>query len=75
MVGDFKVSGNDIREVLALRSACFEISYDGETAVITTRGFGHGVGMSQYGANAMASEGKNWREILEHYYPNCKIEK
>nr|MDE5558913.1 stage II sporulation protein D [Ruminococcus sp.] len=70
MVGDFKVSGNDIREVLALRSACFEISYDGETVVITTRGFGHGVGMSQYGANAMANEGKNWREILEHYYPN-----
>lgn len=74
-VGDFKVSGNDIREVLGLRSACFNVSYDGETVVITTRGFGHGVGMSQYGANAMASEGKSWREILEHYYPNCSIEK
>ncbi len=75
MAGDFKVSGNDIREALGLRSACFEINYDGETAVITTKGFGHGVGMSQYGANSMAAEGKTWREILEHYYPDCKIEK
>ncbi|MDE6425973.1 MAG: stage II sporulation protein D [Ruminococcus sp.] len=75
MAGDFKVSGNDIREALGLRSACFEINYDGETAVITTKGFGHGVGMSQHGANAMASEGKTWREILSHYYPECKIEK
>lgn len=75
MVGDFKVSGNDIREVLGLRSACFEVSYDGDTVIITTRGFGHGVGMSQYGANAMASDGKSWREILEHYYPECTIEK
>ncbi|MDE6781491.1 MAG: stage II sporulation protein D [Ruminococcus sp.] len=74
-VGDFKVSGNDIREVLGLRSACFDVSYDGDTVIITTRGFGHGVGMSQYGANAMASEGKSWREILEHYYPDCSIEK
>lgn len=75
MVGDFKVSGNDIREALGLRSACFDVSYDGETVVIQTKGFGHGVGMSQYGANAMATDGKNWREILEHYFPECQIEK
>jgi len=75
MVGDFKVSGNDVREALGLRSACFEVSYESETVVIKTKGFGHGVGMSQYGANAMASDGKSWREILEHYYPECQIEK
>lgn len=75
MVGDMKVSGNDIREALALRSACFEISFENETLTVTTRGFGHGVGMSQYGANAMANEGKTWREILLHYYPDCEIEK
>lgn len=74
MVGDFQVSGNDIREALELRSACFELSYDAENLTITTKGFGHGVGMSQYGANAMASDGKSWREIIEHYYPNCKID-
>ncbi|MDE5584411.1 MAG: stage II sporulation protein D [Ruminococcus sp.] len=75
MAGDMKVSGNDIREALALRSACFEIKYENDTISITTKGFGHGVGMSQYGANAMANEGKSWREILLHYYPNCQIEK
>lgn len=72
--GDFKVSGNDIREALGLRSACFELKYDSENLTITTKGFGHGVGMSQYGANAMASNGKSWREIIEHYYPNCVID-
>lgn len=73
--GDRTVTGNNIRTALSLRSACFEIRYEGEEAVITTRGYGHGVGMSQYGANSMASEGKTWREILEHYYPGCNISK
>jgi len=71
--GDMTVSGGDIREALGLRSASFEVSIFGDEADITTRGFGHGVGMSQYGANAMAAEGKSWREILSHYYPNCVI--
>ncbi|SEK46656.1 stage II sporulation protein D [Ruminococcus sp. YRD2003] len=72
--GDRTVTGNDIRTALGLRSADFDVTYDDEQAVITTRGFGHGVGMSQYGANAMASAGSTWREILAHYYPNCTIE-
>lgn len=71
--GDMTVSGGDIRDALCLRSASFEVSFFGDEAEITTKGFGHGVGMSQYGANAMAAEGKNWREILNHYYPNCII--
>ena len=72
-VGDRSVSGNDLRTVLGLRSACFDVSADGGEVVFTTRGYGHGVGMSQYGANSMAAEGKTWREILEHYYTGCKI--
>lgn len=72
-VGDKTVSGNDIRTALALRSACFTVQYEGDEAVFTTKGYGHGVGMSQYGANAMAAEGKTWREILEHYYQGCTI--
>lgn len=72
-VGNLTVSGNAIRLALALRSSCFEVRYEDDEAVITTRGYGHGVGMSQYGANSMAAEGKTWREILEHYYPNCTI--
>lgn len=72
-VGDKTVSGSDIRTALALRSACFTVTYEGDETVFSTKGYGHGVGMSQYGANAMAGEGKSWQEILEHYYPGCTI--
>ena len=74
-VGDTAVSGSDIREALSLRSACFEVRFEGDEAVFTTKGYGHGVGMSQYGANFMAQSGKSWTEILEHYYPGCTVEK
>lgn len=73
LVGDVRVSGSDIREAFALRSADFTVKWTDEEAVFTTKGYGHGVGMSQYGANYMAQNGKNWREILEHYYPNAEI--
>ena len=72
-VGNMSVTGGEVRTALALRSACFEVKYEGEEAVITTKGFGHGVGMSQYGANSMAAEGRSWREILEHYYTGCSV--
>ncbi len=74
-VGETSVSGADIREALSLRSACFEVKFEGDEAVFTTKGYGHGVGMSQYGANFMAQSGKNWQEILEHYYPGCQVKK
>ena len=73
--GDRTVTGNEIRTALGLRSADFDVSFDGDEAVFTTRGDGHGVGMSQYGANSMAAAGSTWREILAHYYPDCSIEK
>ncbi|WP_051411477.1 stage II sporulation protein D [Ruminococcus flavefaciens] len=72
-VGGKSATGNDIRLALGLRSASFDVRIDGDTAVITTKGYGHGVGMSQYGANAMAEEGKRWRDIIAHYYPDCTI--
>lgn len=72
-VGDKNVTGAEIRTALSLRSSCFEIKYEGEEIIITTKGYGHGVGMSQYGANAMAQEGKTWQEILQHYYPGCEV--
>lgn len=71
--GDMTVSGSDIRQALGLRSAAFEVRYEREEAVITTKGYGHGVGMSQYGADAMAAQGSSWQEILAHYYPNCTL--
>lgn len=73
VLGDMTVTGNEIRTALGLRSADFQVRIEGNDAVITTKGFGHGVGMSQYGANAMAKEGKTWQEILAHYYPGSEI--
>lgn len=74
-VGNLQVTGGDIREALGLRSADFEVSADGDTVIFTTHGYGHGVGMSQYGANTMANDGSTWREILEHYYVDVAITK
>ncbi len=71
-VGDKTLSGQEVRAALSLRSAAFEISYEKKFKV-TTKGYGHAVGMSQYGANAMAAEGKDYKEILEHYYPGTEI--
>lgn len=71
--GGKTISGNDLREALSLRSACFEITCGDNSVMFTTKGYGHGVGMSQYGANSMAQEGSTWREILEHYYSGCEI--
>lgn len=66
-------SGTQLREALGLRSACFTVTYDDELFLITTKGYGHDVGMSQYGANAMASQGSTYGEILAHYYPNAEL--
>ncbi len=71
--GNLTVTGQEIRAALSLRSASFDIEYD-DGFKITTRGYGHCVGMSQYGANAMAKDGKTYEEILEHYYPNTNLE-
>ena len=74
-VGNMTATGAEIRNALALRSPCFEVRYEGSETIITTKGYGHCVGMSQYGANAMAASGKTWKQILNHYYTGCKIEK
>ncbi len=68
-------NGRDFASKLSLRSNCFTISQNEQNITITTKGFGHGVGMSQYGANGMAKEGYDYKKILEHYYSNTKIEK
>ncbi|WHY77432.1 stage II sporulation protein D [Neobacillus sp. WH10] len=67
------LSGKDIREKLDLKSSDFAWERKGENIVITTKGFGHGVGMSQYGANGMAEEGSNYKEIVKHYYKGVEI--
>ena len=62
-----EITATDFRSASKLESACFEIEYDGEF-VVTCKGYGHGVGMSQYGADYMARQGFSYREILSHYY-------
>src|SRR5690606_19163301 len=68
-------SGLDIRQFLSLRSTDFTIIKEDNKYIITTKGYGHGVGMSQYGANGMAKEGYTYNEILNYYYNNIKITK
>ena len=61
------------KDGLGLSSALFSISFDGANIVFTSSGSGHGVGMSQYGANGMAKEGNTYREILQHYYAGTAV--
>ncbi|WP_240376144.1 stage II sporulation protein D [Bacillus piscicola] len=65
--------GREVRETLELDSSDFQIGRDGNNLVFRTKGWGHGVGMSQYGAEGMAKEGKNYKEILHHYYKGVDI--
>ena len=66
-------TGTELRSLLSLRSTAFEIIPEGETLRITTRGHGHRVGLSQYGANALAEQGSTWQQILQHYYPGTNL--
>lgn len=66
-------SGVEFRKLLNLRSADFNIENNGANVVISTNGYGHGVGMSQYGANGMANNGSSYRDILLHYYTGVSI--
>ncbi|MGI5958285.1 MAG: stage II sporulation protein D [Massiliimalia sp.] len=62
-------NGQIIRSIFSLRSADFTVVYENEEFQFTTRGYGHGVGMSQYGANYLALQGQTYDQILAHYYP------
>lgn len=67
-IGAIQYSGTALRSALGLRSTAFSVEVRNDEIIFTTRGFGHRVGMSQYGADAMAVSGRSWEEILEHYY-------
>lgn len=71
------ISGEDLRTAFDLRSSNFSVSYNEENDeyIFTVKGYGHGVGMSQYGAEKMAESGCSWQDILSHYYPNTYLEK
>ncbi len=74
VIGGKSISGGNIRKALSLRSANFDIAVEGEKFTFTVRGYGHGIGMSQFGAHYLAMQGKTYKQILLHYYPGCKVE-
>jgi stage II sporulation protein D len=72
-IGDKIFSGVELRTMFGLRSADFDIKIEENNAIFVTRGYGHGVGMSQYGANGMAKDGYSYTDILAHYYPGTQL--
>ncbi|MGE5543505.1 MAG: stage II sporulation protein D [Bacillota bacterium] len=71
--GNTVMNGQQVREALKLPSAKFTIAVDDETVAVTTMGNGHGVGLCQYGANGLAKQGKNYRQILHYYYKGITL--
>ena len=74
-INDRSFVGRDVRFKLGIRSTDFNIVQENDLVYIYTNGFGHGVGMSQYGANGMAFKGYKYKEILTYYYQNIAIKK
>lgn len=72
-IGNKELSGVEVRTILGLRSANFQVSIDGDNISFKVVGYGHGVGMSQTGADSMAKEGKNYEEIIKHFYTGVEI--
>ena len=67
------LSGTKLRSILKLPSTSFDISIENNNVIFDCKGMGHGVGMSQCGANELANQGKNHEEILKHYYSGISI--
>ena len=72
-INDNKYKGTKIRSLFSLRSTDFTINNKDNKVIIHTKGYGHGVGMSQYGANGMAQKGYNYTDIINHYYTGVKM--
>lgn len=72
-LGNKQFTGREVRELLELHSSDFTWERNGDSIVIDTRGWGHGVGMSQYGADGMAKEGKTYQDIVRYYYQGVEI--
>ena len=74
-VNNTEFKGREFQSKLSLRSNDFQIIQNSDKVIIKTKGFGHGVGMSQYGANALAKQNKTYQEILKYYYQGTEIQK
>lgn len=74
-INGIEFTGKEVYDKLGLKSMDFSLRQDGKNIIIDTVGYGHGVGMSQYGAEGMALEGYSYRDILSHYYVGTSIKK
>ena len=74
VIGGARFAGTELRSLFSLRSTAFTLALEDGVFVFTVTGFGHGVGMSQYGAEVMARQGKDFRQILAHYYPGTELQ-
>lgn len=74
-INDIIMTASDVYKKLGLRSTFLNIIQNNDKVIVNTKGFGHGVGMSQYGANGMAKNGYDYQKILKHYYQGIKIKK
>ena len=66
-------TGQELRKIFGLQSAAVTIDCDGDAVTFHVKGYGHGVGLSQYGADYCARQGMTWREIIAHYYPGTSV--
>lgn len=73
-IGDKSFSGEELRDIFSLRSPSVSLTMNDEGVLFTVKGYGHGVGMSQYGADYYARQGYTWQEIIKHYYQGTEIE-
>ena len=72
--GNINLSGVEVRKILGLKSAKFDIKIEGDTVVFEVVGYGHGVGLSQTGSDSMAKNGSNYEDIIKHFYTGVEIE-
>lgn len=73
-IGGVTLKGAEFRSIFSLRSANIDIKEENERIIMTVKGYGHGVGMSQYGANYLAAQGADFETILKTYYTGVEIE-
>ncbi len=73
VIGGKEFKGTEIRTLFGLKSSTFTVKYEDNNFTFTVCGYGHGVGMSQYGADYMARQGFKYDEILKHYYKNVEL--
>ena len=73
-IGNHNLSGVEVRTLFSLKSANFEIEINNETIKFKVKGYGHGVGMSQTGADSLAKQGYNCEQIIKHFYTGVEVE-